>query len=506
MSPKKPPALTGKLYWLAVLAALEGLTVLRMDDASPRELAVLWGGTVLGVALGQLLAWTRIRGWVLAALALTGFWLVPFAYIVLWHFGDEPSAKTFALTIVPAAAGGYLSLSERGALFAFWYPTVLWMLVILDGGTDLSFDGLTALPYLAALGVLFVAFLRARQSRRAALWESATNERLAAPRERKVLRASPLRATSTFGWTGLTVAVALVLVAWIAPHLWQRRHDPLASAARDPAAARHAYGIYPCCPDAEDQTTVSEYLPLLHGQPEPSPRAGPCTYCRYGQPVTQYTYLGTSHVAYETGGPIVATPEPTPAAPPARPSAATDHAYAQAPPPPRFDPPPAYDAPPPPAVRDEPRPLGRPPAPAPALPDPSPLWRWALAACAAALVLRLLGRALRRALTLRHLERPFWPETLDQRISNHWQRVLIGLRDAGVRPTKDEPPQTFARRVGVDGVDACATILERVRHGVRVDAGDLDAMGEGATVAYRTARRSAGVLGRAVAWLRWPLA
>jgi hypothetical protein len=45
------------------------------------------------------------------------------------------------------------------------------------------------------------------------------------------------------------------------------------------------------------------------------------------------------------------------------------------------------------------------------------------------------------------LARPFWAETLDQRISNHWERMLIGLRDAGIQATNDEQPEALAKRV-----------------------------------------------------------
>ena len=41
-----------------------------------------------------------------------------------------------------------------------------------------------------------------------------------------------------------------------------------------------------------------------------------------------------------------------------------------------------------------------------------------------------LLRCYRRLLALRHLRRPFWPETVDQRVSNLWQLMLVGLRDA----------------------------------------------------------------------------
>jgi hypothetical protein len=112
---------------------------------------------------------------------------------------------------------------------------------------------------------------------------------------------------------------------------------------------------------------------------------------------------------------------------------------------------------------------------------------------------------MRRALTLRHLARPFWNESLDQRISNHWQRILIGLRDAGLQPRTDEQPGVFARRVGIEGLETCATILERVRHGVRVDADDLTEMSASANRVFSSAQQRAGLAGRATAWLRWPM-
>lgn len=126
--------------------------------------------------------------------------------------------------------------------------------------------------------------------------------------------------------------------------------------------------------------------------------------------------------------------------------------------------------------------------------------------CAAAIALHVLGRAIRRALVLRHLASPFWSETVDQRISNHWQRVLIALRDAGVAPIRDELPTAFAKRVGIAGMETCASILERVRHGVGIEPLDLEAMGKAASSVHASARRRAGALARALSWLRSPTA
>jgi hypothetical protein len=136
------------------------------------------------------------------------------------------------------------------------------------------------------------------------------------------------------------------------------------------------------------------------------------------------------------------------------------------------------------------------------------LLSWLAFAVVAAVVSQLvrLGlRPLRRLVTLRHLRRPFWDETIAQRISNAWQLALVGLRDAGWRTGPSEPPRDLARRARVDGLDRCATILERARHGVGLDAGDLAEMQTSADVAYRTARTGLGGLPRLFAWLRWPL-
>jgi hypothetical protein len=134
---------------------------------------------------------------------------------------------------------------------------------------------------------------------------------------------------------------------------------------------------------------------------------------------------------------------------------------------------------------------------------------WLAALAVAALIFQLIGLALRpvrRLLLLRHLRRPFWDETLDQRVSNAWQLVLVGLRDAGWRAGAGEAPRELAARAGLDGVERCATILERARHGMGIDAEDLADMHTAADAAYGSARRALGRYARIVTWIRWPLA
>jgi hypothetical protein len=144
---------------------------------------------------------------------------------------------------------------------------------------------------------------------------------------------------------------------------------------------------------------------------------------------------------------------------------------------------------------------------------PGPLgpWvlHWILVLAAGALVFHgfsLALRPLRRYLTLRHLRSPLWNETVDQRVSNSWQLALVGLRDAGWRTRGDEPPAALARRVQVDGLDRCATILDRTRHGIGIDRDDLATMSTTAVAVYAAARARLGWFARAASWLRWPLA
>jgi len=148
-------------------------------------------------------------------------------------------------------------------------------------------------------------------------------------------------------------------------------------------------------------------------------------------------------------------------------------------------------------------------------PAPAPLPRtaaieahpvqWLLALVVSGLFVQLATRPLRRAVTLRHLRASLWPEPVDQKVSNLWQLVLVGLRDAGWHAAPGEQPLSLAHRANVPGVETCAQVLDRARHGVRLDAVDLDAMLEAARTAYRASRRRVGVLTRALSWLRWPL-
>jgi hypothetical protein len=537
-------ATTPLLYWLVVVCGLAGVTAARLDAASVTgDLAALWVGSLAGVLLGQIIAFMRLRPWFFLIVALASLWVLPLI-VVAFYVVLGSGTETLFLAFVPAVVGGYLSLSERGALVAFWYPAVLWMMVILDRPASANLGELATgatLPFAIGLAALFVAFFRARETRRVMLWRTHASTPLAAPRPPTVLRFSPLRETAQLGWTVLAGAATLVLAAWVAPHLWGKDTQPRLDGASSPPESAMAGA---CCPRAETgNERVREYFPLVHAHAKDG-LSKTCVECssdfgvvssELGQePLarTAWAYSGSPGAGLHTEGSSGSSSTSAPPYEPEWSSPTTSYA----PPPWVSEPPPPMPvAEPAPAPKPPPKPVAPPPvartsaappvaphsptmaagqasavppspaAPAASLGEPVP-WRWMLALGMSCVGLFVLGRALRRRLTLRHLERPFWHEPLDQRISNHWQRVLIGLRDAGIGPRRGEQPQAFARRVGIEELATCATVLERVRHGVRIDGADLASMEVAATAAYRAGRRRAGVAGRAVGWLRWPLA
>lgn len=566
---RKKTALVPLLYWLLVVAGLAGFTIKRLDGDA-KELLPIWTGTLFGVVLGQMLAWKRVRAWVPVVVLLGCFWLAPAFYVALYEmFGS--AAGTWVLAFLPAAVCAYLSLSERCGLVSFWYPAVLWMLVVFDGASPSTIDPRSALPVFVGLTVLFAWFLRARETRRAQIWLEHGNDRIATPVATNVLRTSPLRAGANVAWTGFAGASALVLTAWVAPHLLQtdksdEQTKAIAAHAANPHRGSGGGGSKPCCParaSTSERERTREYFSILrsaegrdHDMFEADPPAW-CQVCQGGAGVAAvgdgngdpsaygYAYGGAPGGTYAGAGepfglpgdaydgaqigggtdpyPIAATttatpttyepvPVPTttttvtapppapivPAAPPvpttkpvvATPTVTTTHPIAASQHPSAAAPPPILDAA---------APSG------PGIDWPSP-WRSALALVLSFVTLRFLARIARRRVVLRHLEDPYWNESLDQRISNHWQRMLIGLRDAGIVPKHDEQPLVFARRIGIEGATKCATILERARHGVRVDLSDVDEMRAAATKVYEAARERAGVAARAAAALRWPLA
>jgi hypothetical protein len=277
---------------------------------------------------------------------------------------------------------------------------------------------------------------------------------------------------------------------------------------------------------------VREYLDVAHGVQRPPARVGVnCMACEHGWGVPSGAGVGPMAASVAPTAPTLpahapgdvaplppqtepSVPEhvtPTPPTPPTPapiavtpPTPPAEEPVAKSPPvPPSVDPP----APHPALAATEKAPMRAAPRHAPA--DASGLMRLILTllvAMAAFVVATLMLRPLRRAIVLRHLRQPLWQESIEQRVSNLWQLALVGLRDAGFVVRAGEQPEELARRVRVDGVDACASVLERARHGLGIDEGALGTMDGAAELAYRAARARLSIFARAAASIRWPLA
>ena len=545
MSARAPISRTAPLlFWLALVCGLAGMTLLRFD---PHKLPALWVGTLGGAAIGHALAHFRIRAWVPIVTIAVGGWFVLGALVAAVDgiFGSE--VETFIQAFIPATICGYLALSERGALLAFWYPAVLWMVVILDGTMPGAIDARASAPFAIGLVVLFVAFLRARETRRAQIWRAQGQTPIAPASQETVLRRSPLRVAASHAWTAMVTIASLALASWVAPQLWQKEKSmqhAQAVAAAGNAALRPTRGTaaLPCCEMSQPRERVKEYFEIDPSGLSDITPAG-CRACmqRWSTPttselgVTGWGYAGTpgaglgvdvgsdpwssyvsaygSSASYETSGhgtygydPYATSPlpsAPTPPSPPptAAPLAPTATPDSPASPPARTEDPVTVTSPSDsPAGASAMTPRDEQVVRAPSTFTFGAPWRSILAFSLTAWLVWIAGRAIRRLITLRHLARPFWNESTDQRISNHWERVLIALRDGGLEPARDEQPSAFARRVGIADLERCATILERVRHGVRVDDDDLVTMESASSAVVRHARARAGMFRRAVAF------
>ncbi len=537
MTPKKTlegTAAAPLVHWLLLVSGLALVTVQRGDRLE--TVLPLWLGGVVGTALGQLMGYRRMRLWLVLGVLVNLMWIIPLATLPLWGWFQDlhdiwGSVEAAGMAFAPAVICGYLSLGERAALAVFWFPAVLWMMAILDQSGSTQLHGSVSWLLLAGSSALLLVSLYTREARRIALWRGYATVRLAAPRSGAVLREAPLRRAGQVAWVAALGTLSLAITAWIAPLLWQTEDAGTsttagATAATEPGAAD---GTEACCPDGTGvevrRHRVREYFPLLNGHDGDREPALPthCIACRDGVPIGSASWKGAA------SGPATGTDV-----------APADPAYVGGPG--GFAPQVDANGHVPPGGNDTVQPPGTPLHPTPALAprepgaaavavapaqirhggaaghgvarrrarpavetreaDPLP---WLLTLAITALALHLGLRPLRRWLLVRHLHHPFWAETVDQRVSNLWQLVLVGLRDAGWHAAPGEQPQELARRIGLEGMKTCATVLERARHGVRVDREDLEAMSGAALSVYASARQRAGGVARASAWMRWPL-
>lgn len=543
------------LYWLILGLGL-GLYSYEVGNSLP-----LWIGTITGTVLGHTLALRDLRLWFVAVM------IAGIVYLGVMFAPEGIRGPELWLAFVPAALCAYASLSDRWSLAAVWFPAVIWMLTILDRTQGTTTVDTFGAVLLGGVALAFVLFLRARETRRVGLWARVSAQPLAVTKQAQVLRDLPSTGMFRLVWTLGITAFTFAATAWLAPKLWKlesaRHHELIAH-----AQPGHGGVAVPCCPLHDDvevtRTRVREYLDLGRGREDREPTGSvhpDCRICPNGGDAYAYgwgphaypTQLGTPDVGGDDGlpvagsgpwvggGPTYTPPQhitrdpysyphgedtpitpiapapqvtPPPVAPRYEPQApVTPRPVTPTPPRPTYQP--TYH-PPTPAPAASPAPAVQPPAAEPSavppradVPAPPGSLHWLLLLLTGAVIFQLTSvalRPLRRSLTLRHLRSPLWPETVDQRVSNSWQLALIGLRDAGFRPGAAESPLDLAKRVKIDELATCATILERTRYGIQIDDGDLDAMASAADATYNAARARISPAARAAAALRWPLA
>jgi hypothetical protein len=122
------------------------------------------------------------------------------------------------------------------------------------------------------------------------------------------------------------------------------------------------------------------------------------------------------------------------------------------------------------------------------------------------LVLLVLYRPVKRALLLRHLERPLVPTPPSERIDNLWVFVRIAAEDAGIVLAPSDSVEQILRRIDTEGratpaVAQAASIYARTRYGFTVAHGDVDAMVTSSLQAARDLRRGLSTWSRVrAAW------
>ena len=111
-----------------------------------------------------------------------------------------------------------------------------------------------------------------------------------------------------------------------------------------------------------------------------------------------------------------------------------------------------------------------------ALRDGSNLLMWVLLFVLLLLILiALIGPPLRRAMLLRHLERPLWPVSPTTRVRNLWQWTLAHLALFELAPQAGETTRDFAQRAStqlaglpqLEALNVAASIVENIEFGGR---------------------------------------
>ena len=249
------------VYWLMLVGGMALFTFNRMEDAA--ALQGIWLALLIGTVVGHALAVVNLRtAAAFISILLAGCWFVAI-------FPPDVTGSAFARTFVAAGLCAFWSLGDRSSLAAFWFPTMIWMLSILDRTGANAMPDRIGIVLLGGLAIAFVLFLRTREARRIEMWRTVGFTALATPRPATMLKEHPGGRLARASWSLFVASIAFGVTAWLAPQLWH-----IEGITGDPVTIRFPdSGGLPCCPVAYTQAThrtrVKEYLDLGRGHDEP---------------------------------------------------------------------------------------------------------------------------------------------------------------------------------------------------------------------------------------------
>lgn len=227
--------------WLGFAFAVFAVALVVTGNNSPKDLQFLLifvGTSALAVAVGQLLAFLRVRTWVLL-LGGALCWTVYFAFLVSSRgaLGALPEVVVVGLVAVlllgpVAITGGLWSLETHRALWSAWLPmvyTVGGMLVWIEengriadwkSGNKLAVWDVVALAMFVPSVGLFLLYLVTRETHRLATWRRGPTAPLRPTIEERGVSRPRLTLLGLVALAFLTVLVAGG-TALVAPFLWR---------------------------------------------------------------------------------------------------------------------------------------------------------------------------------------------------------------------------------------------------------------------------------------------
>lgn len=230
------PLLVYQACALFSYAAFSGAVVLA-DGMDPEGIIILAGlalATFGGVTFGQLLAFLRVRTWLVVSFGAL-CWFGSFAMMAAgtWGLGEIGAVLSLGLFVFPIAlSGGLWSLETHRALWATWLPLLFSTAAVIiwteERGTVANwFAGekwaiwdVVSGGVLGVTILLILAFLVSRETHRLALWRRGPTAPLAPSLREKGAARPRVTLLGLLILGGLAVALT-VMTALVAPYLWR---------------------------------------------------------------------------------------------------------------------------------------------------------------------------------------------------------------------------------------------------------------------------------------------